>query len=701
MLAVYCGIAGVLLALAAPMLIGRVYVNPDMGDFYLPLKQFYALSLQQGDSWTWCPSVFNGFYLHGEGEIAALHPFNLLVYRWLPLAAAFNLECWIHYPLMALGFYALMRRRGLPRDAAGLGAAAFAFCGFNTLHFLHLNAIKVIAHIPWLLVAQDVQARTPDGRKAAWAGVATALLTASLLLSGYPQYVLFATMTEAFYWLTVRPHSRGRFAWWVLWKTAGLLGGGVQLVPTWDALRLSVRAAPSAAFQCSWSLPPANLAQLVSPYFFARRFFQSTPTAGNVHEFGVYAGAGTLALAAWAWARRRDLPQPRVIALLLAWIIVSFILAFGSYGYLYRLQVMLPVVGSFRCPCRYLLLANFGLAWLAAVGYADLVQRRPDRRGWLALAAVWGAAALVAAAGLLGGRSVQAAGPVAVIGGLLIVSLFVFLVAMAARGRRLALLLLPILGCADAAIFGLSYHYQVIPPHTREQHRARIAPPPVELPPGTRVAGLNAMAILNGWRTADGYAGLMPRRQLDYSATPALRLSGAAAVAVDSRTGPVPEFRTWRLVADPLPRVRLVAQAQVSAHPGQDAARIDLRTTALVAEDLGLVPGDPGHARLLREQNGRLAIETDAAAPRLLVVADSFHPGWRATVDGQPARVLPVYGDFLGCVVPAGRHTVQLAFEPDSLRIGWRVTAAGGGLTVLLAAAGLARSRRERRPVLV
>ena len=40
---------------------------------------------------------------------------------------------------------------------------------------------------------------------------------------------------------------------------------------------------------------------------------------------------------------------------------------------------------------------------------------------------------------------------------------------------------------------------------------------------------------------------------------------------------------------------------------------------------------------------------------QLLVVSESYHPGWQAAVDGVPQPVLRVNGDFLGCVVGPGK----------------------------------------------
>ena len=84
-------------------------------------------------------------------------------------------------------------------DAAMLGSLLFTFCGFNLLHFVHPNAVAVIAHIPWLLWAIDIVSRDARRRKVAAAPAAIAILTGSQLLLGYPQYVWFSLLAEAGY----------------------------------------------------------------------------------------------------------------------------------------------------------------------------------------------------------------------------------------------------------------------------------------------------------------------------------------------------------------------------------------------------------------------------------------------------------------------------------------------------------------------
>lgn len=64
----------------------------------------------------------------------------------------------------------------------------------------------------------------------------------------------------------------------------------------------------------------------------------------------------------------------------------------------------------------------------------------------------------------------------------------------------------------------------------------------------------------------------------------------------------------------------------------------------------------------------RVKIKPDKQA--LLVLADQYYPGWHALVDGQPVTIRRCNGFFRGVFVPAGEHTVEFNYEPDSIKYG-------------------------------
>ncbi|MFP5318283.1 MAG: YfhO family protein [Acidimicrobiia bacterium] len=108
----------------------------------------------------------------------------------------------------------------------------------------------------------------------------------------------------------------------------------------------------------------------------------------------------------------------------------------------------------------------------------------------------------------------------------------------------------------------------------------------------------------------------------------------------------------------------------------------DVPSTALRATELG-----PGHWR----------VAVAGEKPSLVVVAEAHFPGWRATVDGEPAPVLKADGAFLGVAVPPGEHEVELVYgEPVAATVGRLVT--GTTLVAILLAGPVSRARRRRRP---
>jgi len=696
-----------LAALAGPGLVGCVWTHDDLGAFHLPLRAFYARQLARGEPFDWMPQLFAGFYLTGEGQAGTYHPLHLVLYRFLPLEAAWACELLAAYPFMLAGTYVFLRRRLGRRDAAMFGSLVFTFSGFNLLHFVHPNAIAVVAHIPWLLWAIDVALVDSGRSRVVAAQTAVALLTGSQLLLGYPQYVWFSLLAEAAYTVFVLVGRILRITA-PLWrlaiaKVAGVMLGGIQLLPTIDALGHSARRSVDAAFLDSGSLHPLNLVQLVAPYLFSHRV-----VGQNTHELGLYIGAVPLMLIVWLAIRWRDLGSLRRPALGAAGFgLLALFLAFGKYGQIYRLQRLLPLVGSFRFPCRYVVLLFLCAATVSAIAMAMLADERNKKMPWRRLRPLWIAVAVSALAAVVGlslqGSPVIASAP-AVLAGPLLIGSAALLVALSDRGARWAPVGLVLLAAADLGYYGMSYvTYRHVEPF--EAYVARAQTPPAT--PNGRVLADAARSdqsgvrtgnqmTLAGWYRADGYAGLEPARQLDWRRLPALQAAGVRWVkrneTTDAIAGLLPHDEQWLEVPKPLERVRLVARAKASSDPARDIGQLPLESTALVEEPLELPPARAGSAVVVGEHPGWLHVRVDCPAKQLLVVSESYHPGWQAEVHGRSRPVLRANGDFLGCVVQPGEHEIVLEFRPRSLRNGRIVSCLGLALVLGIAVSPLVKS---------
>ena len=133
-----------------------------------------------------------------------------------------------------------------------------------------------------------------------------------------------------------------------------------------------------------------------------------------------------------------------------------------------------------------------------------------------------------------------------------------------------------------------------------------------------------------------------------------------------------------------MPRAWLVTQARavdaeegLRAIRGESAGPFDPRETALLevrSDELPQLPGGKidasSETRLTGYEPTHLTIETNAPTDTVLVVSEIFYPGWKATIDGRPARIL--LADYLlrGVAVPAGRHKVEMSYSLPSGYLG-------------------------------
>jgi uncharacterized membrane protein YfhO len=98
-----------------------------------------------------------------------------------------------------------------------------------------------------------------------------------------------------------------------------------------------------------------------------------------------------------------------------------------------------------------------------------------------------------------------------------------------------------------------------------------------------------------------------------------------------------------------------------------------------------------GEARIVADLQNSLEIAVDSTVPGYLVLADTYYPGWKATVNGEAAPILRANYAFRAVPVPAGAHTVQFTFEPTHWRTGLLIS----GISLLITVAGWALSLRK------
>ncbi len=79
-----------------------------------------------------------------------------------------------------------------------------------------------------------------------------------------------------------------------------------------------------------------------------------------------------------------------------------------------------------------------------------------------------------------------------------------------------------------------------------------------------------------------------------------------------------------------------------------------------------------------------ISFEAESPGPGLAVIAQTYYPAWKAYVDEKPVKIWRANYAFQAVELPAGRHSVRLAYEDPWLRAGVLLSVLGLTATVAL-----------------
>ena len=714
-----------------PLLAGDIWMPADGGDlasFLYPTYRFAAESLRQGILPLWNPHLYGGMPFIGDIQSGLLYPVYLIAYLLTPELTYRFLEGLAAFHVFLAGATMYLFLRFLrPREHAGdrvrrlaclAGAVAFMFSDMFITHFGNLNMIAVSAWLP--LVFLLFHRSLTDRRLwlAAWSGVVLAVAT----FAGHIQITLFVALVlvfRALWELGRRGAWRERLAPLGYLAVAGVVALGISaplLLPFAQHTAFTERTAWNYSQTVQYSLSPGQFISLLVPTFFGR---------GPALHWGVwdrveagYIGIFPLMLAALAVILRRD----RDTRLMLGLSIAGFLVAMGLYamphGWLYQL---VPGFDQLRAPARFVLVFDFGVAALAALGL-DALLRPMTRAVRRALAGFWrfAPAASIATAitlwgivylALLGSQdkdstiflrlSVAANGV-----GLLVVFVLAGLALIGARryGRiKPATLGLLAVGLIffDLSSTGSYIDLGATDPTAHFEHAeivsflesddsyyridARTGIDPLWQPDTAIVHGLyDVWGIVNPLAMGDAiryWESMGSRSSRLYDALNVKYVIGRKDVELDwERFVPVfdgaPELNVY-LNTEALPRAWLVHDV-ISTADHEDAFRLiheagfePAQTVVLEAETplTGTVAGQD-NVRIETMRPNRIVLDVQSETGGIVVLSEVFYPGWRASVDGKRSSVMRANYLFRAVEAPAGSSRIVLTYSPPLWWVG-------------------------------
>ena len=152
---------------------------------------------------------------------------------------------------------------------------------------------------------------------------------------------------------------------------------------------------------------------------------------------------------------------------------------------------------------------------------------------------------------------------------------------------------------------------------------------------------------------------------------------------------------------DPLPRASVFHDVRTFADAGDALAALasddfDPRRTAIAVAPhaIAAVPARaPDDVRLVDERNTVVRIDATLGSAGLVMLNDTFAPGWRAVVDGRERPIVQTDYLFRGVLVDAGRHDVRFVYRSPILTAGVDLTLASLAACVALLFVPLHRMR--------
>jgi len=677
----------------------RVLVGNDVRELWLPTWTFLGHSLSSGHVPLWDPHVLSGRPFAADPQSGWLYLMPMALFTALPAHTAIRLMIVLPPILAALALYAFCRIEGMPRIAGFCGGAALL--GLTTPDTMLvrppfegtlLYAMTTLACAAWLL-----RARTPLSRVCAL--VAFGLSYSQAISAHLSLGLLEVTLLTGGYLLVkVIPVLRGRGGREIL-RAAGLAAGVVLATALISAGVLLPRLA---------LIPRTNLAHGYDDVWRMGLELAGLPAAGTVPvqqaarvgawPLWLFVDSGAqLPLLAGALVVIGLLSRRRGLAAMLALLgLLSYLLTLSSVAGAVPAswERFRPVDFYRHGPGWFSYLAFAVLALMTALGAERLVEWLDERQARVPGAAlVAGAVAALIAVQLVVGlpsRDAPRGVPTALLSPQGATS--------TPRGDPGSLSFQR--QFRNTGRIAVYYHSG-----TRFSALSGAFPAPAsttfdlaDVTGSDSVSGYDAVQLARYWRTLRLYDHAL----LPYDRTALTHLTPAfadllnvgwwvAPPGVAPPPGAVlkakhPAGRLWQLRPPGPASLYPAWQGAVSDAAAQHRVvhGLDPRTTVVVP---GLASGGVAGPRrpvsVSESDQGTVTATTNAPTPGLLMVRNTYDPGWRATVDGHSARVYAANGFLLGVKVPAGRHRVVLTYGDAPVFWGlWISIAAIGALLI-------------------
>ena len=683
--------------------------GPDLANQVLPWFQVQAEQWHQHRFPLWDPYLWAGQPLLGQAQPGGAYPLNWILFL-MPLhngKIALGVLQWyfvvIHW-MAAVFCYCLCRDLGRSRAASLIGGCIFTFSSYMAT----TGWPQMINGVVWAPLVFLFQLRALEGRRPLPSAVASGAFLGVSWLSGHHQVPIFLTLAWAAIWLFhIFRHGRPHFALVKLAALGGvfmLLTGALQILPALEYGRLALRWAGAAdALHWNESVPYyVHARYALFPHGLLGIVFPALHDNANPYV-GIVAFALALLGIACCW-RERWTP------LFAALVLFSLVYALGPHsvfqGFLYA---ALPEVEKARVPSVAVFLSGLGIAVLASRAVDSLARGpvSPWPRRAVHASLVFGLLTFAILFAVYAAHDLNATFDDAV----LITAFSALLLAALLhawrtgnltrdQGATLALLLVLFeLGNPAQAILADRSDKNLTAWLDRLRGNADIAEFLHRQPGSFRIAiddpdvpldwsewnGLATMKGMTASVTTNVAAGEFDNWQSRLLAGIRYTIARKPKLADDRDV--FTAAGGLKVYESPTAFPLAWAVHRLAKVPNADAGRalvwghlFELHDMAFSQETVPTLPscaaaGETVSLHRLPAGGADLAVRLNCAS--VVVLSDTFYPGWKAAVDGRSTRIYEVDGYMRGVLVPSGAHTVALRYRPLGVYAGAALTLLG------------------------
>lgn len=700
----YTGFASPIKNAATPDVINQIY----------PWKNLAINIWKEGQIPLWNPYSFSGTPLLANYQSAALSPINIL-YFILPFVSAWSLQVLLA-PLFAGVFtYLFLRSLSVSKSGSVISSLAFMFSGFIVTWMVYGTLPYAILFLPLALFSIE---KFYTNQKWYWL-ILLAISIPLSFFSGHFQtslYFLLVVLAYIIFKSFTQKNIKSGFLSFTS-VVLGLLLSSPQLLPSIEFYSESVRA---ANFIKTEVIPWEYLPTFIAPDFFGNPSTRND-WFGHYAEWNAYIGLVPLMLGFYAFRKINT-----KILFFAVTCFVVILLAFQTPFLDLLILLKIPVLST-SAASRIIVIFSFAAAVLTGFGFDTLIlDITKGAYKWILILLGIFALIFLALWAIVLTHSFLPIDKVAIALSnlklpttILIILTVTLLIVSFARGRRAAeIISIVLIFLCAFEMLRFTSKWMPFEPKSLMYPDVAVSDFLKTIESPNRVFGNldGAFAMTYKAPSVEGYDPLYIQRygELVGASQDGLYHTPGRSAVVFSKTGqytpklinllgikyfvqkkadgqepwafpvwtyPIDQFRViyqdeaYQVLENEkaLPRAFIAENNTVLSDKREILKKMfiddtDLSKTA-VLENPSIATGS-GTAKIINYKPNKINIETNSNSSALLVLTDPYYPGWKALVNGSPAKIMRADYALRAVEIPAGENKVEFKYEPNSFKNG-------------------------------